>query len=445
MSTPTFSRLRASGAAVAVAALSIVALPAQTASAATTIADPTTAGARYLQEQLVAGGDFFSTQWGADHGVTADAVLALDAAGTGQTEAAKATAFLAAHVVDYTGFGDPSEVYAGATAKLLNVAIAQGQDPTSFGGHDLVTALTGLLQPSGRFSDKSQWGDYSNVFGQSLAIMGLSRTGGVDPKAVDFLLLQQCPGGGFSLGQSDTQCSDGSLSDPDATALAVQAIIATRGVTAEANSALDYLAGKQAASGGVGGGGPQTAVNANSTGLAGQAFLAGGRRTQAALAAGFVKGLQYDCSFPEVMRGGIAYDQAAFDAAKALGGTATPQDQDRRSTSQALLALAGTPLYRVTNQGAAAVAPALTCETAPAPVDPAPVAPAPAAPAPAPAAPAPAAPVASAPAAAAPTVTPRPARLANTGLEALPAVSLGGGLLLLGAALLLVRQRAVRR
>lgn len=350
--------------------LAVTALPAAHAEGTST--DPTQVAAHYLQTQLAAGGDHFSVEgdWGTsvDYGVTADAVLALAATGTAQTQAAATTDYLAAHVVDYTGFGDPTEVYAGSVAKLVNVAIAQGRDPRAFGGHDLVATLQGLETADGRFSDDSQWGDYSNVFGQSFALIALKRAGvNPSPASIEFLLEQQCPGGGFQL-YMDAPCADDSAADPDATAMAVQALLfagdGAQAATA-ASAGLDFLASVQGADGGLGGGAPQTAPNANSTGLAGQAFLAGGRTAQAALARSYITDLQYGCELPAPLHGGIAYDPAAYDAQVALGAAATPIDQDRRSTTQALLALAGTPLYAVTAAGASATAPALACETTP--------------------------------------------------------------------------------
>ena len=332
-----------------------------------TSTDPALVGAGFLERQLAAGGHhFFVTFDGIDYpdyGVTLDAVLALDAAGAGQTEAAAATEYVADNVMDYissTQF-DPTGLYAGATAKSLLVAVAQGVDPKAFGGVDLVSTLKGLEQPNGRFADKSDFGDNSNLIGQSFAVMALRRAGQTtSPASVEIIRDNQCSDGGFSLGFGAEPC----VSDPDVTAFAVQALLAARGAgDADAGEGLDYLAGIQGADGGVGGAGPTAAHNANSTGLAGQAFLAGGRTAQARAAQGYLRALQYGCTYPAGFRGGIAYDRAAFTAAAAPG--AVVQDQDRRATSQALLALAGTPLYAVSGTGADATAPDLTCAAAP--------------------------------------------------------------------------------
>jgi hypothetical protein len=371
MTTSTLRRVTVATrttAAVALAAGLALTGALATGASADTLPDPEASAASYLQQQLEAGGSHFSleTDFGTsvDYGVTADAVLALAAAGTGQAQARQATDYLAANVVGYIGFGDPTEIYAGSVAKLVNVALVQGLDPSDFGGNDLIGTLQALETDSGRFSDDSQWGDFSNTFGQSLALIALDRAG-IDPSpaSITFLGEQQCPDGGFQLYMDDTPCTDSANSDPDATALAVQALIAVGGPAESIEAGLDFLASRQGDDGGIGGGAPQTAPNANSTGLAGQAFVAGGRTAEAELASAYISGLQYGCTFPEALRGGIAYDPAAYAIQEAAGAEATPIDQDRRSTTQALLALAGTPLYAVTADGASDAAPAPTCES----------------------------------------------------------------------------------
>jgi len=329
----------------------------------TTSSDPALVAAHYLEAQLAATGYLLQSSGFPDPGLTADAILALDAAGTGQDAAAAATQKLVDDPVGYTGFGDPAEVYAGSVAKLLNIAVAQGIDPGAFGGFDVLGTLQGLEKPNGRFSDVSAFGDFSNTFGQSFALIGLHRAGApVSADALGYLLSQQCPGGGFKLFMDDAGCTTDADADPDATAMAVQALIAVGGAATEAGDALDYLASAQGASGGVSS--PTQGVNANTTGLAGQAFLAGGRTAQARAAVTFLTNLQYGCGFPTSIRGGVAYDQTAYDGQKAAGSKAKPVDIDRRSTAQALLALAGTPLPTVTATGADAVAPTPACTSA---------------------------------------------------------------------------------
>lgn len=433
----TFGRLRATATA-AVVALSVVALPAQSQAA---VADPTGAAAWFLQSQLQATGHHLENYGAPDHGLTIDAILALNAAGTAGTEAAAATDFVASEITKYTGpaWGD-TELYAGALGKALVLAIAEGRDPHAFGGQDLVAQLQSLMAPTGRFSDKSAYGDYSTMLGQSWDVLGLRRAGVDATVPASFIAGEQCADGGFPLYLGKEPC----VSDPDATAFAVQALIAVRGAgDPAATKGLDYLAAKQAADGGVGGGVKTEGANANSTGLAGQAFLAGGRRAQATAAATWIKALQMDCAFAEAQRGGITYDATAHAERKADGAI---NDQERRATAQAMLALAGTPLFAVTASGSAAVAAAMTCETTPPveqPVTPpvtTPVTP----PVTTPVAPAVTAPTTAVTTAARAATTARPARLANTGADGTVPLTLGSGLVLAGLGLILLRRRGVR-
>lgn len=392
MSRTTTRTRVSSGAAFALASLLAVAGPATAAttsppattgtarSAATapaTSTDPAELAGGYLARELTrAGGHFANTFNGTsypDYGLTLDAVLALDAAGIGQDAARAATAYVATNVRSYvTGadYGAASERYAGALAKTLNVAVAQRLDPSDFGGVDLVAELAAREASSGRFEDafdpNVSGGDYSNTFSQSFAVLGLERAGvGASAEAVAFLKLQQCPGGGFRLIEAATACADDSTADADSTSLAVQALIAA-GSTRDAAvvRALNWLTARQGADGGFGGGVSTEAENANSTGLAGQALLAGGRTAPARKAVQYVRGLQYGCDFPPALRGGIAYNRESYDKQDAKNASAAPDDQDRRSTAQAALALAGTPLGLVTAADADQNAPTLAC-TAP--------------------------------------------------------------------------------
>ncbi|MEU9078552.1 peptidase [Kitasatospora sp. NPDC048538] len=321
---------------------------APAATAAPTIRPDAAAGG-WLARQLVDGDHFESVFNGTaypDQGLTVDAVLAFAASHGSDEAAARATAWLAKPEIlgGYLGDGT-TEAYAGATAKLLLAAEVRGANPTAFGGVDLPARLRSLQTAEGRFSDRSQWGDYSNAFGQSLALIALHRTpGGAPAAAVDFLANSQCADGGYPVSFGQTTCT----SDPDATALAAQALAAT-GRTAKANAGLGWLTAHQNADGGFAAAGA-TASNANTTGLATQALLAGGR-----LGAG-LKGwsrlvkFQQGCSADPAVRGAVAYDATGFDPANGA-----------RATAQAALGLAGTPLATLSAAGARPAAPTLAC------------------------------------------------------------------------------------
>ncbi|MFJ8436723.1 peptidase [Kitasatospora sp. NPDC094019] len=347
---------------LAISALALTAaLPATAAHAATAAAPvasttgatgtyrPDAAAAGWLARQLVDGDHFESVFDGTaypDQGLTIDAVLAFAAAGSADQAAARATAWLARPDIlgGYLGDGT-TEAYAGATAKLLLAAEVRGAAPAAFGGVDLPARLRSLLTPSGRFSDRSQWGDYSNAFGQSLALIALQRTpGGAPASAVDFLAAAQCADGGFPVAFGQATCT----ADTDATALAAQALAAT-GRSAKARAGLDWLTAHQNTDGGFAAAGATTS-NANSTGLATSALLPGGRLVSGLKGWSSLVKLQQGCSADPAVRGAVAYDASGFNPANAT-----------RATAQAVLGLSGQGLAGLSAHGARPSAPTLAC------------------------------------------------------------------------------------
>lgn len=306
-------------------------------------------GAGWLARQLV-NGDHFETVFDGvgypDAGLTIDGILAFASAGVAKTAGGKAITWLARPETLSAYIGDgTAESYAGATAKSALAAEVRGLDPAAFGGQDLPARLRALLTPSGRFSDHSSFGDYSNAFTQSLALVALRHTpGGVPASAVDFLAGTQCADGGFPLSFGVTPC----VSDTDSTAMVTQALQAT-GRILKAQQGLTWLAGKQKANGGLSAG-TAAAPNTNTTGLAGQAFRAGGRLTAASQAKAFIVSLQVGCAGPLGDRGAIAYDQTGFDPNTAV-----------RATAEAVLGLGGPGLAHLSAAGSAPEAPALAC------------------------------------------------------------------------------------
>ncbi|GIU85857.1 MAG: hypothetical protein KatS3mg009_0372 [Acidimicrobiia bacterium] len=295
-----------------------------------------------------------------DHGLTADALVALALGGrAGPADAAPLLA-AAADYVTWDAFGpDLAGVrLAGPAAKLLLVAALAGSPPPTVGGEDLETLLRSLVrtggEEAGRVSDRNPHApDSSNGFGQALAVLALDHTAGGPPSsAVRYLLAQQCPNGGFRLFLAGPRCTDDAQADPDTTALAVQALLgAPTGpdVRAAAARGVAYLLDRQDASGAVGGSGPTAAPNANSTGLAGQALRAAGETAAAERAAAWVGALQLptDAGPAAADAGAIAYDPAALADALANGIPGPGRDQWRRATAQAVLALGLPPLAPV--------------------------------------------------------------------------------------------------
>ena len=285
------------------------------------------------------GGKTFPNQGG-----TIDAIFAFAATGTANRYGARATEWLKRPAIlrNYIGNGKTSS-FAGATAKLLLAAEVRGVNPARFGGVNLPARLARLLTPSGRYSDHSKLGDFSNAFSQALAIIALSRRGRAPAKAVSFLVGSECKNGGFPLDFGQKTCA----SDPDSTAVDVQALLAAGRPRAAARG-LRWLASVQRHNGGFVASGGKMA-NANTTGLAGEAFAAGRWFRRAARAQRFLLSLQVGCS-ARANRGALAFDKTGFKRSSAIGATA-----------QGILGLADVSLAKLTSRGARRIAPRLRC------------------------------------------------------------------------------------
>jgi len=319
------------------------------------------AGAGWLGRQLDHDSHLMTTSFDGqsfpDYGLTADVVLALDSAKVGRKAARQATGALRHNVLNYTGGSDSKEHYAGAYAKLVLVAAAQNADATAFGGgprKNLVAELRGLEcgkaqscadADKGRFSDVSQYGDFSNAFSQSLALIGLERATnrGASPAAVSFLVEQQCGSGGFPETFGVTPC----VATVDATGFAVQALTTVGGkaALAAAADAGRWLKRQQHGNGSFTGNG---ARNANSTALAAQALTAVGRDNAAAAARGFLRDLQVGCAGKAADRGMVRYARSG-------------EGDSVRATSQAIPALAQATLADISRDGAGRGLPKLAC------------------------------------------------------------------------------------
>jgi Prenyltransferase and squalene oxidase repeat len=333
---------------VAAAALStMVAGPASAGPPRT--ADRVAAAAGWLARQLVDGERFevvFDGVAFPDQGLTIDAVFAFAAARTAGGYGARAAAWLAQPDVAAGYAGDGAEAYAGATAKLALAAQVRGLDPASFGGIDLLDRLRGLQAPSGRFTDRSVFGDFSNAFSQSFAVLALDRAGGAPAAAVRFLAGSRCPDGGFPLLFAQVTCD----SDVDATAMAVQALLAA-GQRVAAAPAVRWLVVRQAADGSFAASG---VPNANSTGLAAQALAVAGQPAAWRKARQFLLGLQVGCSGERADRGAIGFAAGGFDPATAP-----------RATAQAVPGLAGAGFAALRAAGSDPAGPVLACPAPP--------------------------------------------------------------------------------
>lgn len=149
----------------------------------------------------------------------------------------------------------------GTAAKAALAAVALGMDPANVAGVDLTEVITSAFDSAtGRYA--------ADDFSQSLAILGLQCTGGAaDAGALTALRGAQLPDGGWGFG---------GVSDPDTTALAVQALIAA-GATSDDPDIAEALAYFEASQGlDAGWGFDPSASNANSTAYVIQALVAVG-------------------------------------------------------------------------------------------------------------------------------------------------------------------------
>lgn len=340
----------------AAAALATGALVLTTAGTAQAAADDTSG--RWLARQLTNGLVHNNQYDFDDYGLTADTAYALKALGGHRSALQDIRKALAKNVDAMTTYGD--DVYAGSVAKALVVAETTGAKPRSFGGVDLVKRLQRRVSDAkptiGRIQDKSST-DYANTIGQAFAARGLAVVGSRRAdEAVKFLLRQQCSAGFFRLNFADPSanrqgCDAGSRQqsapDTDVTALAILNLAAipkpSRAMRLAAGDATRWLVRHQKSNGSFGGGPSTVASNSNSTGLAGWALGVVGACTQAADAARWVHRLQVngDVSGTGLKgeKGAIAYDRAAYLAAKQDGIGKAERDQWRRATTQAAPAL----------------------------------------------------------------------------------------------------------
>jgi len=290
-----------------------------------------------------------------DWGLTLDTALALAADGNRPIKLRNVAGTIErAYYRKYAAF--EGDVAANAMSKVLITAKVLRKNVRDLDGRNVrLEVLRLILGPragreQGRVRDSGE-SDFSNTFGQSYAVLGLARTGGLPQSAVQYLLRQRCAAGYFRAFESvGTTCNkDESPADVDATALALQAMIAARRSGAAVAPRLiigtaKWMAGQQRANGSFGGGVGAAAPNTNSTGLAAQALQTVGRTKAAERAASWVALMQITparAGNGPARRdiGAIALNRPVLRAALRDGITKTTRDQFRRSTPQAYFAL----------------------------------------------------------------------------------------------------------
>jgi hypothetical protein len=376
--------IRTAAVALSTAALGVGVLAAPPASAepspalraakatAGTDSTPSTIAAEWISDELTNG--LMMGTSGPDFGLTIDTGMAVS---TVARQGATVTAInnaLEPRIADYVGDGT-KESYAGPLAKAAAFARTAKKNPTSYGGINLITRLEErtanvpadpAAEPqaaaiAGRIFDKSEFGNYANVVGQSYAVRALSLANSAEAGAArDFLLKQQCASGAFRLNfdkadvpnQACTEGVAGSEGDPDATALAVINLVESGDKSAAVTTALAkagaWLDARQRGSGAIRSAGQGAQINTNTTAVGGYAMGLLKNRDAALKAALWVRRNQpvdkYRCRTALTKdTGAVAFRPDRVTASKTSGIPADARDEWRRATAQAILGLQFAP------------------------------------------------------------------------------------------------------
>lgn len=168
-------------------------------------------GAGYLARQLDANGGFLGSAAAPDLVNTAYAVVSLHAAGVGRKASGEAIAWLKTQVA--SGLSDSDGDNPGRLADVILAAVSAGQNPRAFGGtapaNNLVNRLLATARTTG--PDRGLFGagspTFDGAFRQGFALAALA---GADvPKAtvatsIAWLTAQQCANGLWTSYRSDT-------------------------------------------------------------------------------------------------------------------------------------------------------------------------------------------------------------------------------------------------
>jgi hypothetical protein len=247
------------------------------AARADTVTDAGAKAATWLAARQEADGGFGNGfAQGSDLGATADAIVALAAAGQ---RVAAVRSKSGRSPLDFLAqtLRMRRAIPTGQYAKMVLAVHAAGLDPSAFSRTDLIRPIL-----SGYDAETGVIGD--SVYVHCLGVLALARVGAEIPeKAIATLESFQTPSGGWAF------MGDASA-DVDTTAVCAQALLAAgqRADAGPAAKALGYLRGLQNADGGFPYQVPSqfgTDTNANSTALVAQAIIASGEQPEAWAAA----------------------------------------------------------------------------------------------------------------------------------------------------------------
>ena len=320
----------------------LVALIAAPAASAPPSSDPPTAAkiaATWLAHQVNPQG--FIPQAGSPStpnlSNSAQAVVALAAAGVGQNQVNAMLGYLDNHIDDFVVHGSDDDP--GALAYLILGIVAAGQHPTDVGpGHvNLVTRLESTRQPSGLFGAADA--TFDGAFRQGLSLLALHAAGQSDTAAADWLVGQQCADGAWTSFRADTSVACGpvdlvNFTGPDTNSTAMAALgLNSQGRTASAADGATALLVVRNPDGAWGFFADATqTTDANSTGL----VVAALRRingSQDAQGVAALLALQVGCDADPADIGGVAFQSSSNGLAP-----------DVLATNQAVLGLANVAL-----------------------------------------------------------------------------------------------------
>jgi hypothetical protein len=193
----------------------------------------------------------------------------------------------------------------GRAAKLAILASAMGEDPTSFGGLDLLAILAAGTQANG------QVGVYASSFVQSYAVIAYVRAGKpVPPAVLTNLVDSQDASGAFGYDFG------GFVADYDTTGLAIQALHAAGGNSSAIAAAVAWATSEQNPQGYW----PNPYSPVDSTGILGSGLQLVGTGTAGALA--WIESQQLaDGGFPAEVAGSTSNLMATADALWLITGS----------------------------------------------------------------------------------------------------------------------------
>jgi hypothetical protein len=199
-----------------------------------------------------------------DYASTTYAIMGLRAAGYGSDQVTASAQALVDAGDAFIGDATQVDAKASAIALMILAMTAAGLDPTQYApDRDLVADLESTIQPDGALSSAP------SAYGQGFAIMALlSATGQAPAATVDWLAAQRCvdeasPGlGGYGF-SGPGSCTD---VDPDSTAVALLALALAQADPTLTDASRAYLWTTQDTSGGFRS--DFSGVNAFTTGLA---------------------------------------------------------------------------------------------------------------------------------------------------------------------------------